>query len=231
MLTNGEKAGLIGAGIAGALGIAAYGLYQVTTASGTVTACKNTYTKISLLWYSTLEKYLTEDSQQGIAITPEQQANLNAIEAEAEAQLKECASLAKSTNAALDAVIDDVGYALIIFTSLAGIAEAIKILSKTGRKPKRPKNPPTPPEQFAYMLPITIQNLLDEGKITPENASLFSGYLSNTLEPHLQEQNTAMYNYYAEVNIIEDAELAALIAVSAAIIAEAIELSLIIIAA
>ena len=47
MLTKGEKTGLIGAGIAGALGLGFYGLYQVTTASGTVTACKNTYNQLS----------------------------------------------------------------------------------------------------------------------------------------------------------------------------------------
>ena len=231
MLTKGEKTGLIGAGIAGLLGLGFYGLYQVTTASGTVTACKNTYNQISLLWYSTLEKYLEEDSANGISITPEQQANLNAIQAEASKQLQECSKLAKSSSAALDSVIGDVGYALLIFSSLVGVAEAIKILVKTGRMPKKPKNPPTPPEQFAYMLPITVQELLDEGKITPESATVFSGYLSNTLEPYLQEQNSAMYDFYVENSIIEEEELAALLAVSAAYISEVVDLSLIIIAA
>ena len=112
-----------------------------------------------------------------------------------------------------------------------GIAEAIKILVKTGRMPKRPISPPTPPEQFAYMLPITVQELLDEGKITPESASLFSGYISNTLEPYLQEQNSAMYDFYVQNSIIEEEELATLLAVSAAYISEVVDLSLIIIAA
>ena len=124
-----------------------------------------------------------------------------------------------------------IGYALLIFSSLVGVAEAIKILVKTGRMPKKPKNPPTPPEQFAYMLPITVQELLDEGKITPESATVFSGYLSNTLEPYLQEQNSAMYDFYVENSIIEEEELAALLAVSAAYISEVVDLSLIIIAA
>ena len=60
---------------------------------------------------------------------------------------------------------------------------------------------------------------------------MFSGYLSNTLEPYLQEQNSAMYDFYVENSIIEEEELAALLAVSAAYISEAIELSLVIIAA
>ena len=226
VLTKKEKAGLGLAGIAAVGGVAAYGIYQLTSDSGLITSCKNAYAQKVMLWYATMQEYMKEDAKLGIALTQAQQSNLSYLQSQAENQLNQCAKLAKTTAGALTVIADDIGYALIIFATITGISTALKILKATGRSPKRPKQPPTSSQMFAYMTPLITQQMLDNKTINSENAQAFSSYLENVLEPYLQAQNSAEYNYYVELDIITAAAAVILISEAAAIISEAIDIAI-----
>ena len=225
-LSNGAKTGIAIAGIATAGGIIAYLLEQQTTAGGTVTSCKQQYAALTLQYNSTLQRYLAEDNKAGIAITPEQNANLQDIQEAATAQLKTCASIAESASGGLSIIEDDIGAGILTFLSLSGIAYALSILIKTGRGPKRPSSkPPTPAQQFAYMYPIIIQNGLDNGTISSDMAPTFSDYTKNTVTPYLLNQNEYVYQYYLAQNLIDEEIYDTLVAATATYITTTMEIA------
>lgn len=230
-LSKGTKAGIIiasGATIAGSI---AYLLYQSTTAGGTVTACEQQYANIMLLYNSTYQQYVAEDNKAGIALTATQQANLNSIYESAQAQLQQCASIAKSANDGIAIIEDDIGEGILLFLSIQGILAAYNVLKQTGRKPKRPDNkPPTPAQELAFMYPIIIQYMLDKGLISADMAPTYSDYVNNTVTPYLQQQNTYMYQYYLQQNFIDDALYATLVAASATYITETMAIAIAILA-
>lgn len=227
-LTKGEKTGIAIAGIATIGGVIAYGLYQQTTAGGVLTKCENQYTKISNLWMQTMINYLTEDNKNGIALTPEQTANLKTIQTDAQNQLQECASIAKTVDGGLSAMESDIGAGITKFLEISGIAVALGVLIKLGRKPKKPSGkPPTASQQFAYEYPIIIQYLLDTKAITPDMASVFSDFTENTLKPMLLEQNQAAYNYYLQQSYIDETLYTALLSESAIYISSTLDIAVV----
>jgi hypothetical protein len=218
-LTNKEKAGLIGATVAIAGGLTAYGIYEVASGAGVITSCKQTYAALSTQYFNTLQKYIIEDN--GAALTASQQSNLNFIQTEMNNQLNECGKLANG----LTTIEDDVGYGLAILLTLTGAGIALAVLKKTGRAPPKIKNPPNSQQLIAYYMPIQLQRLLDEGIISQEEASAQIDYL-NDLKTNLITQSNAAYDYYVEIGLITAAAAAALAVAAATAISDGIEIAI-----
>jgi hypothetical protein len=215
--------GLAGVGAAGLLG---YGIYYALTGQGIITQCEAQQQTIFNKWISTLSTYLQQDSANGTSLTQEQQDNLNTIMSALNAQQQSCIAAQKKLSQPIDTIIGDasaiISSAIAAAIIIYGLSKAYKVVK--GKKPPSSGGGKTWPEAAAFITPILVQDLYDNGDITQDEAEAMSKVATGQYQTSLIDAVQTQVAFFVQQSLFTELEATAYITLATETITEDMEI-------
>ena len=228
MTLSGKDKTIIGLSAVGAAGLLGYGIYYGLSGQSIVSACENEQQTLFNKYISTLSTYLQQDSAEGIAITQEQQSNLNYLLTQMNNQQASCIAAQKKLSQPITSILST--SATIISAAIAtaiiiyGLSKAYKVIK--GKKPPSTGGGKTWPEAAAFITHIVVQDLYDNGKISTEEAEAMSQYAPSSNYAGVLQDDVSIQinNVFVQQQIMTEAEAVAYISVASEAIVDDMEI-------